>query len=249
VQQWPSAGPAQGGATGVTERDLAGYARLAVYWAPEPDTALARLGAAWLGRDAETGATPERPDTALDAERLTARPRRYGLHATLKPPLRLARGVAPEAFDAMLAELAGRLAPVEAPPLAVDTGLGFAALRPAAPCPALDRLAAACVTGLDGFRAPPAPAEIEARRAAGLSPGQEENLRHWGYPYVLGAFRFHLTLTGPLAEAEKAPVSAALADLFAPALGGPLRIRHLCLFGDPGGGLPFRLLRRHALSG
>ena len=36
-------------------------ARVALYWAPERDDPLHRLGASWLGRDPETGATLEQP--------------------------------------------------------------------------------------------------------------------------------------------------------------------------------------------
>lgn len=228
---------------------LAGYSRYAVYWAPEPGSLLARLGAAWLGHDAATGRPVAHPETPLDAARLTERPRRYGFHATLKPPFRLAEGLDAAGLDAALAALAARCAPVEAPPLAVDAALGFAALRPVGPAPALDALAAACVTELDGFRAPPGPDEIAARRGPGLTPAEEANLARWGYPHVLDAFRFHLTLTGPLAESERAATVSALAALFGPCLGAPLLVGHLRLFGDPGGGRPFRLLRSHALSG
>ena len=72
--------------------------RYAIYFAPPPASPLARFGRQWLGRDAETGeavATPAHAGVA--PERLaawTASPRRYGFHATLKPPFRLADGAA-----------------------------------------------------------------------------------------------------------------------------------------------------------
>src|SRR4051812_29789724 len=62
-------------------------ARLALYWAPEVDDPLHHLGSAWLGRDAESGAPVPQPKLpGLDLAALTADPRGYGLHATLKPP-------------------------------------------------------------------------------------------------------------------------------------------------------------------
>ncbi|MFC7693522.1 hypothetical protein ACFQY5_32275 [Paeniroseomonas aquatica] len=62
-------------------------ARLALYWAPGYDDPLHRLGSAWLGRDAESGAPMHQPVLpGLDIAELTADPRGYGLHATLKPP-------------------------------------------------------------------------------------------------------------------------------------------------------------------
>src|SRR3954465_4418494 len=66
-------------------------ARLALYWAPEVDDPLHHLGSAWLGRDAEIGTPVPQPRLpGLDLAALTADPRGYGLHATLKPPFHLA---------------------------------------------------------------------------------------------------------------------------------------------------------------
>ena len=68
--------------------------RVAIYFAPPVDHPLSVAAAAWLGRDAWTGARLERGrvegfDPAT-LESLTAEPRRYGFHATMKPPFRLA---------------------------------------------------------------------------------------------------------------------------------------------------------------
>ena len=47
--------------------------RYAVYFAPEPQSALARFGAAWLGYDAATGARVPQPSVdGASAERLRA---------------------------------------------------------------------------------------------------------------------------------------------------------------------------------
>ena len=68
-------------------------ARLGLYWAPELDDPLHALGSAWLGRDAETGATLPQPAVpGLDLAEITAEARGYGFHATLKPPFALAPG-------------------------------------------------------------------------------------------------------------------------------------------------------------
>ena len=70
--------------------------RYAVYWAPQAESDLARLGEAWLGLvEASEAAVQLPPIPGFDASRihaLTAEPRRYGLHATLKPPFALADG-------------------------------------------------------------------------------------------------------------------------------------------------------------
>ena len=66
-------------------------ARVAVYYAPAVDDPLFAEAAVWLGRDPESGAPVPQPDIA-DIEEVTAEPRVYGFHATLKPPMRLAEG-------------------------------------------------------------------------------------------------------------------------------------------------------------
>ncbi|TKA95193.1 DUF1045 domain-containing protein, partial [Cereibacter changlensis] len=90
--------------------------------------------------------------------------------------------------------------------------------------------------------------EIARRRPERLSPRQRGYLADWGYPYVMEEFRFHLTLTGDLPEAEAAQVEAVLAPVLAPLLPRPFRIGSLCLFGEAADGR-FRLLERVALTG
>ncbi len=230
-----------------------GYARYAVYWAPPRGSGLARAGAAWLGWDPEARRVPEPPELALPAglarADLTEAPRRYGLHATLKAPFRLAEGTTPAALDAALARLAAARAPAAAPPLRVDAELGFLALRPAGPCPEIDALAAACVEELDLFRAPLTEAERARRLAKPLPPDRLANLERWGYPHVFDAFRFHVTLASPVPAEAEPPLAVCLEAHLAPHLAEALPLRELCLFGDPGGGRPFHLLARHALTG
>lgn len=225
--------------------EIGGYARYAVYWAPSPGSGLAEAGAAWLGYDPATGLGD--PSRASDP-RVTA-PRRYGLHATLKPPFRLAPGATVEALDAAVSTLATRRAPATAHGLAVDPGLGFLALRPAGPCPAIDALAAEVVMSLDGFRAPLTDEDRARRGADSLAPDARERLERWGYPHVLEAFRFHITLTGRLASDEAEATATELRGRFAPHLGGAFTVDALAIFGDPGNGTGFRLLRHYPLTG
>jgi putative phosphonate metabolism protein len=205
--------------------------RCAIYFAPEDDSALARFGWPWLGR---------RPETVDDAPFLsavsgdsdhTARvadPRLYGLHATLKPPFHLASGTTRDQLVDTLRALCKTRAPIEAPPLTLAEIGDFIALRPASNAK-IDRLAADCVTAFDRFRAPSTPEDI-AKRANGLTPRQHEHLKRWGYPYVLDEFRFHVTLSGRLADDERARTRAQLMPLLGDVLAEPLRIASLCLF-------------------
>ena len=223
-------------------------ARVAVYYAPEPDDPLARRGAAWLGRDAESGAPAVQPPIAGIAE-LTAEPRLYGFHATLKPPLRLADGADWAGLCDAARTLAAGVAPFDLPPLAVADVHGFLALRETAPCPALQALADLCVAVLDPFRAPPNGDELARRRRAGLSPAAEAMLLRWGYPYVFGTWFFHLTLTRRLSPAERATIAPQAAAWFAPALARPRQVRAICLFTQASPGAPFRLAERLPLRG
>ena len=224
--------------------------RLAVYWVP-PEGPLARFGAGWLGWDpagAREVARPPMPGLSVPVEEITQAPRRYGLHATLKPPFYLAPGETAEALEAAVAELAAVTPPAEAAGL-IAAPLGrFLALIPEGPTAGLDALATRIVEGLDRFRAPAGAGEIARRRAAGLSPLQDAMLLRWGYPFAMEAFRFHVTLTGPLDPSDLATVEAALRPRLAPLLPRPFRLDAIAILREGADGR-FRLLRRLALTG
>lgn len=229
--------------------DLARFRRFAVYFLP--DGALGRFGSRWLGWDAATGARPAPPDLPglpAPAAALTATPRRYGFHATLKPPFHLAAGATPAALDAAVAALAGRLAPVQRDGLAVAHSGRFVALLPEGGDGPLAGLAAAAVEALDPFRAPSEPAELALRRRPGLTPAEDALLLRWGYPYVMDAFHFHLTLTGGLAPEAANAAREALVPAFAPHLPRPFSLDALSLLGEERDGF-FRLIRRYPLGG
>ncbi|MFL1462068.1 DUF1045 domain-containing protein [Roseococcus sp. DSY-14] len=218
--------------------------RAALYWAPDVADPLHAAGSAWLGRDAETGATLPQPD---DRREVTAEARSYGLHATLKPPFRLAHGWGPFMEDVQA--FAARLAPFALPPLAVMDLKGFLALREAAPCAALHALADAAVQELDAHRAPAPPEELARRRRAGLSPRQEAHLADWGYPWVLDEWRFHVTLTRRLDAAERPRWMAEAQAVLGEAAARPRLVREVCVFTQAGPGAPFLVAERLPLGG
>lgn len=231
---------------------LDGYSRYAIYWAPPAGSALARFGAEWLGWDAEAGAPapqPAWPGLPGDPAALTETPRRYGFHATIKPPFALAQGASAAGLAGALGAFCAAQAAFDAPPLALSTRHRFLSLRFSAPAPGMRVLAANAVEALDGFRAPPDAAELEKRRRHPLSAEAESNLSRWGYPWVMALHDFHLTLSGALPPEHLHALEAALAGPTAPFRAAPLPVTELCLFGDPGGGGRFRLLRRFALGG
>lgn len=225
------------------------FTRYAIYWLPEG--ALGAWGEAWLGWRMADGTPLPQPHVAGlpgDISTLTAAATAYGLHATVKPPFRLAPGRDAQSLRAAFAKFCASEQPVLAGPLALDEIDGFLALRPVGETAEIDALAARVVMSLDAFRAPAPAAEIARRRAAGLSPAQEALLARWGYPYVMDEFRFHVTLTGRLTPEDAGKVRAAIAPLLAPCLPPRLRIGGLSLVGQMQGG-GFRLIDHHAFSG
>lgn len=223
--------------------------RYAIYYAPAPDEPLADLGRRWLGRDPHDNVSYARPHVpGVSAERmaeLTADARRYGLHATMKAPFRLAPRRDATELRRALREFTLIRRAVHIPSLILSDGLGFPALVPATPSASLNALAADCVRTFDLFRAAPTPAEMSRHTNKGLTKTQHDHLFHWGYPYVFEEFRFHITLAAPLSDrTEREIVMAALREHFAPVLDKPLQIKSLCLFTEPEKGEPFRLFCR-----
>ncbi len=226
------------------------FHRYAVYYAPDRGP-FARFAAEWLGWCPLSGIEKPHPDVAglpRPVEGITRTPRKYGFHGTIKPPFRLADGSSPEALQDDLSALARRLAPVRMEGLALKRLGGFVALVPEGDKSALAHLAGEVVEALDHHRAPAPASEIQRRRAAGLTPRQDELLMRWGYPYVMDEFRFHLTLTGKLDPDEAARTMAALDPYLTPLLPRPFVLRDLCLFGEDETGR-FQLIQRYALTG
>jgi putative phosphonate metabolism protein len=226
--------------------------RYAIYFTPPQDDPLTRLAAGWLGRDAFGGATPDAPETpGLPRAEIVAQTkdaRRYGFHATLKAPFRLADGESVAELDEAVAALAGSFEPIALPLVLAELD-GFLALVPAAANPALNRLAGDIVRSLDRFRAPLSEAEIARRKPDKLGPELRGNLLRWGYPYVFEAFQFHMTLTDRLPAQERARFRAAVDAAFQAALDRSVMLDALAVFAEPIPGADFAVTSRHRLQG
>jgi putative phosphonate metabolism protein len=226
--------------------------RYAVYYAPGPESALHRLGSGLLGRDAWSGdALPTPVFAGIAPERvaaITAEPRRYGFHATLKPPFALASGCTEAVLVRALETFAAAVAPFDAPALRLAEVGRFLALVPSAECGELTALAECAVRAFEPFRAPLSRAERARREAASLDARERELLAEWGYPYVLDRWRVHLSLTGRLEAFERDAVKAALAPVVAPLGSEPLRVEALALFVQPASDAAFRCHSRFTLA-
>jgi putative phosphonate metabolism protein len=223
-------------------------ARVAVYYAPRPDDRLFRGSAAWLGRNPQTNQPVPQPDLP-DIAAITAEPRLYGFHATLKPPMRLAEGCDWDDVLRAATRLADQTATFALPTLTVSGVFGFLALRETSPCPPLQALADASVAELDCFRAAPSDAELARRRHTKLTAQQDAMLVRWGYPYVFETWFFHMTLTRRLTADEKAIYQPAAERYFADAIALQRQVSDICLFVQPAPGEPFVIAERLPLRG
>ncbi|KGF69696.1 hypothetical protein LL06_09150 [Hoeflea sp. BAL378] len=226
--------------------------RYAIYFAPDPVSALADLAASWIGRDAQTGRPVPRP--ALDAlgadelAGLTGPARRYGFHATLKAPFSLAEGVSEQDLVKAIEAFCAERPSFHLDGLRAGTIDGFLALLPVGDVRELNGFAGEVVTAFDGLRAELSERDIERRNPEQLSLSELRNLMRWGYPYVFDCFRFHMTLTSRLPDKDRERILAAACEHFAPVTGQPILIDALTLFVEPEPGAPFRIHSRTPLA-
>jgi putative phosphonate metabolism protein len=223
------------------------YPRYAIYYTPKPGSDLDRFGTHLLGYDALSGEERTFPAgieaTVPDWRDLTQDPRKYGFHATLKAPFSLAPGKTAAELLAALATFANIARPIPVVKPIVNSIGGFIAVVPADASVELGRLAADCVSAFDGFRAPLTPEDRARRNPAHLTPSQREHLDHWGYPYVMEDYRFHMTLTGRLDDERREKILAILRTRF-DALGiEPLSIDNIALFEQIDANSRFRIVK------
>ena len=221
--------------------------RAAIYFTPAADDPLTLRAAEWLGRDAFDHRPVRDPDSEIDA--LVSEPARYGFHATLKAPFRLADGMTPNDLDRELAAFAQRIQAVSLGTLAVTRLDSFFALTVQTALPRLLQVEEAVRAAFEPFRAPLTEHEVARRNPQGLSERQQGNLLRWGYPHVGPDFRFHMTLTNAIVdEGEAARVEKRLHSHFNPVLDTPVVVDALALFVEPRPCAPFYVHSRHPLQ-
>jgi len=228
------------------------FVRYAIYYTPQPGTALAAFGRSWFGR-ANDGVTLQAfSDAGLSGTsfaKLAAAPGRYtGLHALFRAPFALREGIGPDALKSRLINFATRRKPVETGPLTLSRAGRFLVLRPVESTPALDWLAAQCVGTFEDFAAPTGDTEREEHASPHLSDYQRLLLESFGDPHVLSEYRFSITLTGPLDSAHLERVAQALWPVLEEICASGVTVDGLSLFGDAGGPTPMRLIGRYRLG-
>lgn len=228
------------------------FTRYAIYYTPQPGTALAAFGRSWFGR-ANDGATLQAfSDAGLSGTsfaKLAVTPGRYtGLHALFRAPFAPRDGIGSDAIKTRLTSFAARRKPVATGPLTLSRAGRFLVLRPVEATPSLDWLAAQCVATFDEFAAPPSDTEREDYAGRKLSDYQRLLLENFGDPHVLSEYRFSITLTGPLDAAHLERVAQALWPVLEEICASGVTVDGLSLFGDAGGRAPMRLVGRYRLG-
>lgn len=231
---------------------MTGFPRYAIYSAAGRDSTLTRFGAELLGYDAYTGDEVPFPREALhvapDWRDVTADPRKYGFHGTLKAPMALAAGKTEAELAAACAAFAGKARAIPTIRPVVDSISGFIAVIPAEPVAALQDLAADCVRAFDCFRAVLSAEDRARRKPEKLSERQRDYLDRWGYPYVMEEFRFHMTLTGRLDAERRGPILEMLRARFATLQLDALAIDRIALFKQDDATARFRIIGEWALT-
>ena len=223
------------------------YERYAIYFTPAG--AFGQAGASWLGWDIVQGrqVTPP-PIDAIPLADFTDTPRKYGFHATIKPPFALAAGRDPQGLQAAFEAMCKELEPIVLAGLNFTWMGGFLALTIEGDTELLNACAAHVVRTLDPFRAPLSPSDLARRQRPSLTDAQQRNLRDWGYPHVMDSYRFHMTLTGRVPRRQREAVGAVASDHLGPHIPRPFLLGDLSLVGQGVDGM-FHQIHRARLLG
>ena len=219
------------------------FSRYAIYYIP--DLPLFQIGSDWLGWNSLTG-----QETTLTANhhRITDRPRKYGFHATMKPPFSLAsnstQGELQDAFQAFCATVS----PATGGTLKISRLGRFLAMTQDVQSNDVTDLAASTVSHFGKFRAPLSDNDIQKRRQRRLTPEQDALMLRWGYPYVMQEFKFHMTLTGPLQNDEIVSIEQLANTRFQEFIGQSLNIALLALLGEDRDSGRFHVIEKLSLG-
>jgi hypothetical protein len=229
--------------------------RYALYFAPPQANPWWQLLSRWLGYDAATGREVQQlcapPLDHADFRAITEHARHYGGHATLKAPFRLEPNSTElnllQAVDAFAAEHSA----FPVPTLQVAHLSNFIALVPSRDDARINRIADACTTQFDHFRAPLSDAEMTRRLREPLDAVSLHLLASWGYPHVLERYRFHISLTGSLNAYPRKTAEDALQaarEVFEPISVVALHFDAICVFRQRSNHERFSLIHRAALA-
>jgi hypothetical protein len=225
------------------------FPRYAICFAPEQGSALEAVAHAWFGRDS-SGTVIARQSAVAGVsreriEQLTRMSASFGMHGTLKPPFELMPHATEKGLLTVAEVIAKSWAPFEIPPLELGEVGFIISLMPESSSTALENLATMCVRAFDGFRLPLSEAEEHAYKRRRLTVHQRQMLEHWGYPYVMEEFDFHLSMTDYVHDdTERAAIMKAVEAATAPVLHKPLIMRELTVFRQKAADAPMSIIAR-----
>jgi hypothetical protein len=160
----------------------------------------------------------------------------------------LRSGISESTLLERIGALSTGLAPVGLGALQVSMIGRFIALVPTGDDTAIAALASRCVDFAEPMRAPLSSAERERRLTGNLSSRQVALLDRFGYPYVHDEFRFHMTLTGPLAACDQTDALTGLRALYE-LIDHPVAVDAITLLRQDNATANFTVLRRYPLTG
>lgn len=226
--------------------------RYALYFAPEPGSPLEEFGRRWLGRNGVPADMPPPEVPGISPTRireLTDNARRYGFHGTLKPPFELPPRASREALLEAVRIFARGVSPIELPPLELAVIGKFIALTPIRSSVGLENLAALCVRTFEGFRKPLTDEQMAHYLRNKLTVHQTQMLEHWGYPYVMEEFRFHISITDRIDnESERAAMMKAVQHMTTGVVNKPIVVRDVAVFYQPDRDQPMEEIKRFAFG-
>jgi hypothetical protein len=219
--------------------------RYAIYYAPDLGSPLDMFGRTWFDEKANGNPAAIAKLNPKRLAELSEGSRRYGFHGTLKPPFGLNPSTRVESLLDAARVFASTLAPVEIPPLELAIIGKFIAFTPTAQSAALEKLAAACVRAFEAFRLPLSDEQLASYKLNKLTVHQEQMLAHWGYPYVMEEFRFHISVTDRIDDPhEREEIIDALEKIAKPILGKPVVVRDITVFGQAAANQPMIPIER-----
>ncbi len=223
------------------------FQRYAIYYTP-PSGPFEEFTSSWLGWSSLHASGRTQIDIpGFDITSVTQKAQKYGFHATLKAPFRIADGCTQSDLETAVRDLAETLTPVPILAPSLSDKNGFLALRPGEDTEALSAFAGEVTRQLDRFRASLNAVEIKRRNPSALSQSQRENLERWGYPYVMEEFAFHMTLSGPLSSDVADVLIAELETKMRHLIPDPLVLDAVTLLGEDLAGM-FHQIKRYPLS-
>lgn len=229
---------------------MTSYNRVAIFYAPASKSPLAQFGSEWLGWDVENAIDvkhPDIPNLPAPISDMTTTPRKYGFHGTLKAPFKLHATKSLDELRTALRGFSHKTSKFTVGQMMVARLGNFVAIIQASPSTILREFAAMTVEHFEEFRAPLNEKDIAKRRKANLSQRQNELMLRWGYPYVFEEFKFHLTLTGKLEEADAETTKNIIGEHLSDILNKPLEAVDICLYGERKDGR-FEIIERFPLQ-